>query len=174
MNSKRWRERLTYTLMSVFVGWHTLALMIAPAPDGSAIAQSIRPLFQPYLALFYLGNKWDFYAPIVGRGKQFHYVIEDSAGKRHTFLPTDGLSWFHPDYWWLRAWHDAIMDSPEIHGDFAAALFCQKHAALRPISITLVGIQAEEFSHEDHLSGKRPIDSEFATESTLTTVECLR
>jgi hypothetical protein len=172
MNSKRWRGRLAYTALSVFLGWHTLALVLAPVPDGSATAQSIRPLFQPYLSLLHLDNKWDFYAPSVGRGRQFRYVIEDSAGKRHTFSPAEELNWFYPDYWWFKAWHDAITDYPEIHGELAAALLCRKHASLHPISITLLGIQEEDFLREDYLGGKRPTDSEFVTENTLTTSEC--
>ena len=80
MISKQWRKRLTYMAMSVFVGWHTLALVVAPAPDSSAIAQSFRRLFHPYLTLFSLDNKWDFYAPDVGKGRQFRYDIEDAPG----------------------------------------------------------------------------------------------
>lgn len=172
MISRQWRERLIYTAMSVFVAWHTLAIVVAPAPDGSAIAQALRPMLHPYLTLFYLDSKWGFYAPGVDRGRQFRYVIEDAAGKRHTFEPIDELSWFHPAYWWFSAWYVAIMDTPEIHGDFAAALFCRKHASLHPISITLLGIQQEDFSREDLLSGKHPMDSDFITVNTLTTVEC--
>ena len=63
MISKSLRERLTYTAMSVFVAWHTAAMLFAPAPDNSVIAIALRPVFQPYLSLFRLDNTWDFSAP---------------------------------------------------------------------------------------------------------------
>ena len=47
----QWRDRLIYLAMSAFVAWHTLAMVIAPAPDNSVIVQSLRGLFQPYLTL---------------------------------------------------------------------------------------------------------------------------
>jgi hypothetical protein len=172
MISKQWRERLTYTVMSVFVGWHTLAVVVAPAPDDSVTVQSLRLLLHPYLTFVRLDNPWDFYAPIVGSGHQLRYVIEDTAGKRHTFVPTEELSWFHPSYWWFRAWYDAILEAPEIYGDFVVALLCRKHASLHPISITLLKIEQEHFSRTDHLSGKHPLNSEFVTENTLGRITC--
>jgi hypothetical protein len=171
MISRQWRDRLICTAMSVFVAWHTLALVVAPAPD-SAIAQSFRSVLHPYLALFRLDNRWDFYAPEVGKGRQFRYDIEDASANRHSFVPTDELSWYHPEYWWFRAWYDAVMDYPESYADHFAALLCRKQAALHPISITLLNFQVGDFSPEDHLSGKHPLDSEFVTVTTLKHVIC--
>jgi hypothetical protein len=174
MISKRWRVRLAYTAMSLFVAWHTLAMVVAPAPDNSVIVQAIRLLLQPYLTLFYLDNKWGFYAPDIDPGKQFRYVIEDSAGQRHTFVPADELSWLHPGYWWFSQWYVAIMDSPNVYGDFATAWFCRKHALLHPVSITMLGIQGKDFWPDDYLSGKQRMDPEFLTVNTLITAECPR
>ena len=50
-----WRQRLTYLVMSVFVAWHTLAMVIAPAPDSSVLVGTLRAALQPYLTLFKLG-----------------------------------------------------------------------------------------------------------------------
>jgi hypothetical protein len=172
MISKPWRERLTYAAMSVFLAWHTLALVVAPAPDGSAMAQSFRRLLHPYLTLFKLDNKWDFYAPEVDKGRQFHYDIEDASANRHSFVPTDELSWFHPGYWWFRAWYDAVMDYPETYADQFAALLCRKYATLQPVSITLLTLQVGDFSPEDHLNGKHPLDSELVTVTVLKQVRC--
>jgi hypothetical protein len=52
MISKHWRERLTFTAMSVFVAWHATATILAPAPNNGVIAIALRPIFQPYLSLF--------------------------------------------------------------------------------------------------------------------------
>jgi hypothetical protein len=172
MISRQWRERLLYAAMSLFVAWHTLAMVVAPAPNSSVMAQSFRKLLHPYLTLFRLDNKWDFYAPNVGKGHQFRYVVADAAGTRHTFMPTDDLSWYHPSHWWFRAWYDAIVESPEIHGDAVAARLCRQHAALRPVSITFLNLEEKDFSPEDHLGGKHPLDSEFVTVKTLKRVKC--
>jgi hypothetical protein len=42
------RERLVFMVMSAFVVWHVLAIMIAPASDNSALVQSLRRVFDPY------------------------------------------------------------------------------------------------------------------------------
>ncbi len=171
MSSQQWRRRLTYLAMSVFVGWHTLAMAIAPAPENS-MTEQLRVLLQPYLTLFSLDTKWDFFAPDTGKKNQFRYVIRDGAGKEQTFVPADELNRFSPTFSWFRLWYVTIMDSPEVHGDSIAAFFCRKHAALRPASITLLEIQEGEFWPADHLNGKHPLDSEFVTVNTLKSVKC--
>ena len=85
-----WRRRLTYGAMSLLVAWHTIAMVIAPAPD-SDISEAARSLFHPYLTLFWLDNHWGFFAPDVRSGRQFRYVIEDATGKRHAFIPGEKL-----------------------------------------------------------------------------------
>src|SRR5258705_4518453 len=159
MSSDVWQKRLIYVGLSLFLAWHTVAIAIAPAPDGSEAAQSLRAVFDPYLTLFRLNNKWDFYAPNIGKGHQLRYVIEDAAAQRHTFVPADELGWYSPIYWWVRAWYDAIIESPQDHGDTVASLFCRKHAALRPVWITLLKLDEEEFSPADQLTGTQPLDA---------------
>ena len=171
MIAKQWRERLAYTLMSAVVLWHTLALVVAPAPD-SKIVQSLRRLLHPYLTLLRLDNPWDFYAPNIGTGHLLQYVIEDAAGRQHTFVPVEELSSYHPRFWWFRAWYDAVLEDPEKHGGSIAALLCRRHVALHPIAVTLRKIQQGDFSRADHLSGKHPLDPEFVTESTLKRLAC--
>ncbi len=169
---KLWRERLSYAAISAFLAWHTLALVIAPAPNGSAVAQTLRPLLQPYLTLFRLDNQWDFYAPEVGNGLQFRYEIEDASGLRRSFTPTDGLSWYHPDYWWFREWYEAVMYLPESYADHFVTLLCRKHADLKPISITLQSFEVTGFTPEDYLNGKHPLDSDLVNVTTLKQAPC--
>jgi hypothetical protein len=172
MISKLWRERLTYTGLSVFLAWHVAATVIAPAPDNSVIAIAVRPIFQPYLSLLRLNNPWDFFAPSVENGTELRYVIDDAAGTRHTVTPTDALSWYHPAYFWFRSWYYGIMDEAETYAEGAAALFCRQHAALHPVSITFVQYQHNDFAPEDHRSGKRPTDPEFVTATVVKRVPC--
>jgi hypothetical protein len=159
--------------MSVFVVWHTLAMVVAPAPDNN-ITERLRPLLQPYLTLFSIDTRWDFFAPDVSRKNQFRYVIRDSAGKEQTFVPADELNRLSPSYTWFRLWYVTVMESPDVHGDTFAAFFCLKHAALRAASITLLEIQEGYFWPHDHLSGKHPLDSEFVTVNTLKRFTCPR
>ena len=172
MISKPWRERMTYTAMSVFLAWHTAATVIAPAPENSVIALTVRPVFGPYLKLFRLENPWDFFAPSVEYGAELRYVIEDAAGTRHTFVPSGALSWYHPSYFWFRSWYYGIMDDADIYAESAAATFCRQHPALRPVAITFEEHQQQDFTPEDHLSGKRPTDPEFVTAKVLKRVPC--
>ena len=140
MISNACRKRLIYTVMSVFVVWHTLAIVVAPASANSVLAQGLRVLLQPYLTLFRLDNTWDFFAPSVdslSTSRQLLYVIEDKTGKKHFFKPEAEFSQLEPRYFWFRAWHFAVIDDPAGYADIAADLYCRKHAALHPVAITL-------------------------------------
>jgi hypothetical protein len=167
----RWRQRLTYLVMSGFLAWHTLAMVIAPAPDSVSV-RTLRAALQPYLTLFRLDNPWNFFAPTVGYGSQLRYVIENADGARLTFAPTEQLSWFHPDFIWFRSWHYAIIDNPELYADSAAALLCRQHASFHPVSITILEHQEGNLTPADHLSGKHPMDPGFVTVKTVKTVTC--
>jgi hypothetical protein len=166
------RQRVTYIALSAFLAWHTVAMILAPAPDESVIAQSLRPLFQPYLTFFRLDDTWDFFAPTVGHGSQLRYTIEDAAGRSHTFIPTDALSWYSPNYFWARSWYYAIIDTPDVYLDAAVATLCRQHASLHPTAITLMEYQEGDFAPEDHLAGKTPMDPEFVTVNVLKREQC--
>jgi hypothetical protein len=160
--------------MSLFLAWHTLALVIAPMPP-SQTTTFLRTFLQPYLSLLKLDNKWDFYAPGIDPWRQFRYVIDDSAGNAHSFAPSEKLSHFHPDFWWLRDWYGAIMDAPDIYGDYAVEKFCRRHAALDPVSITLLKVEVDgEVSPVDYAKGARPMQSEYSTTTTLKQAPCKR
>ena len=169
---QHWRTRLTYVAMSAFVAWHTAATVIAPAPDVSALVQALRVPFYPYLVFFRLDNMWDFFAPNVGRTPEFRYIIEDTRGNHHPFMPSRELNWFHPSFFWSNSWYEAIMNTPEIYADSAAAIFCHKHASLHPVSVIFLQAEVEDFTQKDHLAGKHPMDPEFVTVTTVKRVAC--
>jgi hypothetical protein len=172
MISKPLRDRLTYTAMSVFLAWHTAAMLLAPAPDNSVIAIALRPLFQPYLSLLRQDNRWDFFAPTVENGTHLGYTVEDAAGKSQTFVPTRELSWYHPNYFWYRSWYYGIIDETDTYAEGAAAFFCHKHAALQPVAITFAMYDRSYFAADDRRSGKSPTDPEFLTETVLSRETC--
>ena len=171
MISEKLRQRLAYAAMSAFVAWHSLAMVIAPAPD-SEVTNLARVVLQPYLTFFRLDNQWDFFAPTVGEGSRLRYDIMDKTGKVHAFLPADELSWYHPGFLWFRSWYYRIIDDPENYADNAAAVLCRKHAALQPLAITFYDVQEEPFTPEDYLAGKQRMDPGFFTVRMLRGVRC--
>jgi len=165
------RQRLVYVAMSIFVAWHSFALVIAPAPD-SDVALLARVVLQPYLTFLRLDNQWDFFAPTIGEGSRLRYDIMDKGGKVHAFMPAEELSWYHPDYLWFRSWHYQIIDDPDQYADNAAAILCRKHAALQPLAITFYEVQDEPYTAEDYLAGKDRRDPGFFTVRMFRGVRC--
>jgi hypothetical protein len=172
--STQWRQRLTYLAMSLVVAWHSIAMAVSPAPNDSTLVQSLRFVFHPYLAFFRLETPWGFFAP-VGKHAQFRYIIEDGAGNAHTFVPTEEPAPSLARYVWWREFkylYDGIMANPEFRGDPAGALLCQRHAALKPFSVTLLEVTEQYYRPQDELLGKRPLDPEFVLVSPLRRVPC--
>ncbi len=67
MMAKVWRERVAYAAMSLFVAWHTLAMIVAPAPDTSDLIRGLRVVFEPYLDFFGTRQRVEFFC--AGRQK---------------------------------------------------------------------------------------------------------
>ena len=169
-----WRSRLLYGAMSAFVTWHTMALIVGPAPRESDIAKALRPLTNPYLDLLYLNVGWGFFAP-VGMTAEFRYTVVDAEGKSRVFSPTRGLHFAHPHTLWLKDRYRTVSQHVDAYGRAAAAEFCRKHAALKPVEIALYEIEQEkEFTPKDHLAGKTPLDAEFATKIKLADYKCTK
>jgi hypothetical protein len=166
-----WRKRLIYGAMSLFVAWHTLAMVVAPSPD-SELKRLLLRVLHPYVTLLKLQNTWDFYAPNVGYGQQFRYIVEDAKGGERTFVPTRAWGWSDPHYWWYTAWYNVIIDAPEDHAALAMALRCKEHAKLDPATITLIRILQKDFRVQDQLNRKNPMDTEFVTVSVLKRGAC--
>jgi hypothetical protein len=169
--SKPARERLAYAAMSLLIVWHTTAMVIESAPDSIA-TPAVPPPLQPYMTLFGMENNWGFFAPNVHAGTQFRYVIEDAAGKHHSFAPGEQLSRFSPTSIWFKDRYKSIMDYPDAYGDAVAASLCQEHAALRPVAITLLRVEQKGYWPEDRLAGKQLLDPELIDVENLKTVQC--
>jgi len=171
MISQRWRGGLTYAAMSIFVAWHTLAMVVAPASGNSALAQSLRVLLDPYLTLFELDHTWRFFSPDIARGDQLRYVITDASGRRHTFVPSEKWNWFSTA---LLGWDQTVLDEPETYAAPFAAVFCREHAALRPVSVTFLQVKEKAFTPEDHLNGGHPLGPGFTTVHAVRKIRCVR
>ena len=178
MTAKLWRQRLTYTAMSLFVAWHTLAIVVAPAPGSSELIKGLRSVLDPYLHFFRLDNQWNFFAPDVGEegrdplGIILRYVIEDDAGKLHRFDPDADLNWFDPRFIWFHDWYRALLENPDDFGDKFAALFCREHADLHPVAVTLYAAEQKDYGPLDRLRGKQPLDPEFVNVTKVKSFAC--
>jgi hypothetical protein len=178
MMAKVWRERVTYVAMSLFVTWHTIAMVVAPAPGSSDLIKGLRIVLDPYLHFFKLDNEWNFFAPDFDEkdrdpvGVILRYVIEDDAGTLHRFDPTAGLNWFHPSSIWFRSWYLALLQNPDDFGDEFAALFCRENAELHPVTITFFEVDQQNYGPLDRLQGKQPLDPEFVKVAPVKSFEC--
>jgi hypothetical protein len=130
--------------------------VISPAPESTALSQALRFWYQPYLTLFRLDNMWEFFAPNIGGASQLRYNIEDDAGESQSFVPTEGLIWFHPSYFWIRSWSEAVTTNFGLYGASGAAALCRKHAALHPISITLLEYHEAKIYASGSLERREP------------------
>ena len=172
MIAKVWRERAIYAAMSAFVAWHSFVMIMAPAPETSEGLEPLLALLHPYVTLLQLDNEWDFFAPNINTGARLRYVLETEDGTTRTFTPLDEYNWYFPYFMWNSEWQDAILESPDVNARIAAALFCQQHAALKPVAVTLVEVTQKDFTPQDYLDGKRPFDPEFVTENTIKRFSC--
>jgi len=174
MTDTWWWKRLTYLVMSLVVGWHSLALIIAPLPDNSAALRWVRSYMTPYLNLFRLDNKWSFFAPNVGRQLVFRYIVEDTEGKEHTFEPLNEPHWSFPKYAMWRQFkylYDSILGDPEAYVA-VAALLCRQHAPLKPVAVSFVQVEELDFWAEHYRNGHRPLDPDFVKVTRLTNTSC--
>jgi hypothetical protein len=94
-----------------------------------------------------------------------------AAGQRHTVVPSDKWSWFHPA---ILVWDQFVLDEPDTYAAPYAAFFCRQHAALRPVSITFLRVKEKDFKPEDHLQGNRPLDPEFTSVHAVRRIRCQR
>ncbi len=178
MTAKVWRERVTYAAMSLFVAWHTVAMVVAPAPGTSDLIKGLRTVLDPYLHVFRLDNQWNFFAPDVGEegrdplGVILRYVIEDDAGTLHRFDPDAGLNWFLPSSIWFHDWYRALLDNPDDFAEEFAALFCRRHADLHPVKIMLFEVDQQSYGPLDRLRGKQPLDAEFVKVAVVKSFAC--
>lgn len=170
--TKVWRERVTYTAMSLLVAWHTLAMVVAPAPATSDLVRGLRIVLKPYLQFLAIDNDWNFFAPEVRRNSVLRYVIRDGAGAEHSFDADANLNWLLPTSIWFRDWYLAVLDHPDAFAAEFAALFCREHADLHPVAITLLDAEEQDFGPQDRLQGKRPLDPEFVKVTEVKSFEC--
>ena len=88
------RRKTIITVQSLFLLWHSLALVVGPAP-GSYSMGKVYPIFKPYLQFLQIDTTWGFFSPEPGTGIVLRYDVEDSSGREYYFkpFPTLTLKW---------------------------------------------------------------------------------
>lgn len=157
--------------VSLFVSWHTLAMLVAAAPD-SRLTASARTLFDPYLLFFGLDSQWGFFAPDVPNGHDFRYAVETASGEQRLFRPSEEWNPLQPTFIWFRDRYKTVMQSFEDFAPAAVASICKQQAALNPVSVTLIDVTQKDFTPEDRLRGKSPLDPEFQEEEAMEPIRC--
>jgi len=172
MTWKACRDRLIYWAASLFLAWHTIAMMLTPLPEQNVIVQAFRSLFHPYVTVVGIDASWNFFSPI-GSSYQWRYVVEDAGGNKHTFTPIKEINWLTPVHRWYEKILQEPMLGPDLYGDYFAKFFCRKQAVLRPVAITFVAVEEGEFWPQDYLLGKnRTTDPEYLTEIPVRRYAC--
>lgn len=172
---RSWRRTTTYVLMSAFLVWHTLAMVIPPSPSNY-LTIFLTKLLKPYLDIFQLRGRWHFFAydytPRDSPGDYFRYAITMSNGEKMYFDPIKDLNPLHPEDWYFRDWYLKIINQPDIFGEYAALHFCNKHMELDPVEITFFALKEDRLSVPNYLSGKRPLDEKLTVTNMLATKPC--
>ena len=164
---------MVYLAMSLFIVWHVSAMLVAPAPTGSPMIESLNGVFRPYLTFFRLESSWSFFANVI-RLNQFRYVIEDADGNQHTFTPMNEFRWYQPHFHGFDGMYWAILEKPTAVGSYFVAPLCRQHAALKPVSITFLAVKGAgpEFRPEDLLAGESPFEPPHATVDPVLFDDC--
>lgn len=158
------RQKILYFLASVFLLWHSLALIIGPAPQ-SYIRDNLYSIYEPYLSLFRLNNAWAFYAPEPDLGGVLNYKVITKDGNAHDFdIYADQLDKWSTSYFRYNAFFNNIeLESDEYlsYRQSYTQYLCRKHRALSPQSIVLIRVAQTPLSYEDYINGAQPLDPNF-------------
>ncbi len=146
---------------SLFLIWHSLVIVIGPAP-GSYLLGRVYRVFDPYLSFFHLENYWAFFAPNPASGNLLRYAVRDEYGQQHIFKLTEDHRRSEPAYLRHTTFYTAISDHKDPGYTASAARYlCQRHAGLKPASIVFITGQQLRLPRQAWLDGKRPLDDDY-------------
>lgn len=162
---------LKYLIASVFVIWHSGALLIAPAP-ASYMFNEVRSWYEPYLSLLNLNNGWAFFAPDPGLGTLVQYIITDDHGKEHRFDFSRQLDRNAARFQRYTSMLETISKNVEPYTESAGLHLCNQHKALHPVQIQFRIYDINIVIPEDYLQGARPLDETNLDLKILEPIRC--
>lgn len=163
------RERLrkiTLGLMSVFIVWHMMAMMVVGPFHESKLRSSLYDIFKEYLWLVKLDGPWSFYAPNVAYGTIFRYETVSASGERKTHPLTEAKKKFEHGYvrninFYLYFFFNPEYTRKQGYDKSVARHLCNKHAGEDVDQIIFRRYVQKRFTPQDYLMGKNPLDDEF-------------
>ena len=96
-----WSQRtrtIGFTVLSLFIIWHVLAMTIIGPFSKSYMRDSMLTYYNNYLAIFRLDGSWPFYAPDPFLGSILSYQTVTSSGEKHSFSLTQAREKFDHAY----------------------------------------------------------------------------
>jgi hypothetical protein len=132
----------------------------------------VRPLFESYLRLGYLGHRWNFFAPHPGPGVLVRYELVGGGGTARTLPLSEALERGSPAFFRFMRLFDRVATGGEVLRAGAAARLCREHAAERPRGIRFVVLHQLTLSPELVRAGVRPTDPEALERRVLAEIPC--
>ena len=177
-NKATLRERarpLFLFVASLFLIWHTVAIIfVGPGPD-SYLLTKVKPLFTPYLKLFQLNNYWGFYTAPDDYGKLLSYEIVTGSDTKKHFELTKGLRRSDPVYFrytasfanflWGTEQADKLLQGFALH-------LCAAHSDLAPQSLSFLVDNQTKLSRENYVHGARPLDADRLSREIIGPISC--
>lgn len=167
------KRRIGYLVASVFVIWHTTAIVfVGPWPFENKFWRVLAPYFSTYIYSLQLGADWKFYAPDVALGSVLRYVVTSAEnGRRYQFNLTEALRRSGPSYYRYTTTYLYVIDYPAFKTDFLKYL-CKKHLDLSPATVDLDIFLQRRLGPEDYLRGDRPLDANYLRGRDVATFSC--
>ena len=165
-----YRRRLGYLFGSIFLFWHTTAVLMGPWPDSYLKRQFYAP-FQGYLTLFFGENWWAFFAPGALFGLTAEYEVQTPNGLISGPL-TLALKKSDPNYFRLASMWDRTTthysDYVRSYGRYVCLRLKKEH----PDQVRFITKAQKQLPMMLYLSGRRPREKEFLNTVELPWMKC--
>lgn len=160
-----------YLLASLFLVWHTLALVIGPAP-GSSLMGHIYPAFVPWLNSLNLNNQWGFFAPDPHAGSLPRYIVESADGGEQVVRLSETLQRSDAGFLRYSSLYLSLARQREPYLQAAAQYLCRQHRAQVPIAIHFFVGHQLRVGPEQYREGARPLQDDYMTVEYFEPIAC--
>lgn len=160
-----------YLLASLFVAWHVLATVEAPAPE-SHLAYRVYPAFLPYLKLFHLNHGWGFYSGGLWGTLRVRYRVNTAPGEHRDFPLSENASSYGVAALRYRTLFNNVGTAGVAFTSSAAKHLCRRHSDLKPTSIEFLVARQWQIPVSLFLEGKRPLAEEYFFASEVRPIPC--
>jgi len=165
LRSKRNRS-VGLSLMSVFIIWHLIAMLVVGPSHQSNLRSSLIGIYEEYLWFLKLDGPWSFYAPNVPYGILFRYETVSSTGEVKTYPLTEAKNKLDHGYvrninFYLYFFFNSVDTKQRGYDKSVARYLCDKHAGTDVKEIVFRRYLQKRFTPKDYLQGKDPYSRAF-------------